>query len=249
MSPEDPAGVRRRRSPGAHRCGGRRGKYLLVELDVGDTLAVHLRMTGRLHWRPPGAEGEERFLRARFTSTTAARSPSATCAASGGPGSSRGPGVRAGGLLAARVGIEPLSPRFTAPGARGPARGAAGADQGGAAEPGAGGRSREHVRGRGALPGPDPPGAAGGLARRRRDPPPAPRHPRSPGARPWRRAARPSTATATRSGSGARCRTCCASTCTWRPLPALRRHHPSRRASPSAAPTGAPTASRSPRPW
>ena len=55
------------RSPGrAIAAVGRRGKYLLIELDDGDTLAVHLRMTGRLHWRPPGEEGEERFLRARF---------------------------------------------------------------------------------------------------------------------------------------------------------------------------------------
>ncbi len=43
----------------------RRGKYLLVVLDSGDTLALHLRMTGRLHWRGgPAAPGDERFLRA-----------------------------------------------------------------------------------------------------------------------------------------------------------------------------------------
>lgn len=43
----------------------RRGKYLLIRLDDGDTLAVHLRMTGRLHWRDGEVpEGEERFLRA-----------------------------------------------------------------------------------------------------------------------------------------------------------------------------------------
>ena len=46
----------------------RRGKYLLLRLDEGDTLALHLRMTGRLHWRPgTPADGEERFLRALFT--------------------------------------------------------------------------------------------------------------------------------------------------------------------------------------
>lgn len=44
---------------------GRRGKYLLVGLDSGAVLAVHLRMTGRVHWRPrhPGP-GEEPYLRA-----------------------------------------------------------------------------------------------------------------------------------------------------------------------------------------
>lgn len=46
---------------------GRRGKYLLVELDSGAVLALHLRMTGRLHWRAgKPADGEERFLRALF---------------------------------------------------------------------------------------------------------------------------------------------------------------------------------------
>jgi len=43
----------------------RRGKYLLCALDSGATLALHLRMTGRLHWRAgEPAPGEERFLRA-----------------------------------------------------------------------------------------------------------------------------------------------------------------------------------------
>jgi len=47
---------------------GRRGKYLLVWLDGGDALCLHLRMTGRLHWRPgPPPDGGERFLRALFT--------------------------------------------------------------------------------------------------------------------------------------------------------------------------------------
>lgn len=45
---------------------GRRGKYLLFALDSGDTFAVHLRMTGRLHWESaPGPP--ERFARAVFT--------------------------------------------------------------------------------------------------------------------------------------------------------------------------------------
>ena len=47
---------------------GRRGKYLMATLDGDDILCLHLRMTGRLHWRGgPLAEGEERFLRALFT--------------------------------------------------------------------------------------------------------------------------------------------------------------------------------------
>jgi len=44
---------------------GRRGKYLLARLDGDDVLCLHLRMSGRLHWRPgPPPDGEERFLRA-----------------------------------------------------------------------------------------------------------------------------------------------------------------------------------------
>ncbi len=56
---------------------GRRGKYLLMRLDRGDTLVMHLRMTGNLLLIDDGnarsgdrrlyrAEGEERHLRARF---------------------------------------------------------------------------------------------------------------------------------------------------------------------------------------
>ncbi|WP_322818858.1 bifunctional DNA-formamidopyrimidine glycosylase/DNA-(apurinic or apyrimidinic site) lyase [Tepidiforma sp.] len=37
---------------------GRRGKYLLFELDDGRWLVVHLRMTGRLVWRPRAAPPE-----------------------------------------------------------------------------------------------------------------------------------------------------------------------------------------------
>lgn len=44
----------------------RRGKYLLVGLDVDETLVLHLRMTGRIHWRPAGEPVDERFLRALF---------------------------------------------------------------------------------------------------------------------------------------------------------------------------------------
>lgn len=45
---------------------GRRGKYLLLHLDSGDALAVHLRMTGRLHWIAGDPDPAERFARAVF---------------------------------------------------------------------------------------------------------------------------------------------------------------------------------------
>jgi formamidopyrimidine-DNA glycosylase len=44
-------GIAGRRIAGA----GRRGKYLVLELEGGGALVVHLRMTGRLRWREPGA--------------------------------------------------------------------------------------------------------------------------------------------------------------------------------------------------
>lgn len=44
----------------------RRGKYLMWEFPDGGALALHLRMTGRLHWRPGPPEETPRFLRASF---------------------------------------------------------------------------------------------------------------------------------------------------------------------------------------
>ena len=51
---------------------GRRGKYLVVALDDGSSLVMHLRMTGNLLLRPHGAgafgdDPETRYLRARLT--------------------------------------------------------------------------------------------------------------------------------------------------------------------------------------
>lgn len=46
---------------------GRRGKYLLWQFDDGEVFALHLRMTGRLHWRAGPPPEEVRFLRATFT--------------------------------------------------------------------------------------------------------------------------------------------------------------------------------------
>jgi len=93
---------------------GRRGKYLLCELDSGAVLALHLRMTGRLHWRPgPPAPGEERFSRAlvRFddgatvTFGDARRFGRAGVIPAGTDPSTYGAG---------RLGIEPLGREFTA---------------------------------------------------------------------------------------------------------------------------------------
>ena len=114
VSPEDPeafsAQVEGRRIESV----GRRGKYLLVELDSGDTLAMHLRMTGHLHWRP-GAIGDdgERFLRARLDLDDGSTLTFADMRRFGRAWIVPATLEDRDGYWAARVGIEPLSPRFT----------------------------------------------------------------------------------------------------------------------------------------
>lgn len=115
VSPEDPlafsAQVEGRRIESV----GRRGKYLLVELDSGDTLAMHLRMTGRLHWRPdaPADDDGERFLRARFDLDDGSSVTFGDMRRFGRAWIVPATLEDREGYWSARVGIEPLSPRFT----------------------------------------------------------------------------------------------------------------------------------------
>jgi formamidopyrimidine-DNA glycosylase len=114
-SPEPPEmvveGVTGRRVEGI----GRRGKYLLVGLDSGQTLAIHLRMTGRLHWRPgPPAEGEERFLRALVELDDGSTVTFGDMRRFGRFWLVDGTAAEREAYWSARVGVEPLSPRFTA---------------------------------------------------------------------------------------------------------------------------------------
>jgi formamidopyrimidine-DNA glycosylase len=93
---------------------GRRAKYLLLGLSSGDTLAVHLRMTGRLHWRSGPAPGDERFLRARFDLDDGSTMTFGDMRRFGRawviPGGDADPEAYWRG----RAGVEPLTPRFTA---------------------------------------------------------------------------------------------------------------------------------------
>ncbi len=106
---------------------GRRGKYLLLRLDGGRTLLMHLRMTGNLVLVDGGAaldpsegrrlyEGErstsERHLRARFVLDDGREVWFTDPRRFGEALLLDGPGVDA--HLAARLGIEPLSAEFTA---------------------------------------------------------------------------------------------------------------------------------------
>jgi formamidopyrimidine-DNA glycosylase len=115
VGPEDPEAFAGQVAGQRVRSVERRGKYLLVQLESGDTLAIHLRMTGRLHWRPgaPAPHEEERFLRARFDMDDGSTITFGDMRRFG-----RAWIVPAGladrdTYWTARVGIEPLSPRFT----------------------------------------------------------------------------------------------------------------------------------------
>lgn len=89
----------------------RRGKFLLVGLDDGDDLVVHLRMTGRLHWSPGPPEGDGRFRRAvigfgdggHLEMSDQRRFGTMALLPAGTPDPWHG-----------RVGVEPLGPAFTA---------------------------------------------------------------------------------------------------------------------------------------
>ena len=117
VSPEDPAAFSAQVEGRRVESVGRRGKYLLVELDSGDTLAMHLRMTGHLHWRPgapggPGGDGE-RFLRARFDLDDGSTVTFGDMRRFGRAWIVPAALEDRDGYWAARVGIEPLSPGFT----------------------------------------------------------------------------------------------------------------------------------------
>jgi len=91
----------------------RRGKYLRLELEGGDTLAVHLRMTGRLHWSDDGAGPLEPYQRARIELDDGSRLEMSDMRRFGRIWLV--PGDRAAAAYwDARTGVEPLEPGFTA---------------------------------------------------------------------------------------------------------------------------------------
>ncbi|MGD9694818.1 MAG: bifunctional DNA-formamidopyrimidine glycosylase/DNA-(apurinic or apyrimidinic site) lyase [Thermoleophilia bacterium] len=93
---------------------GRRGKYLLVSLDSGETLAIHLRMTGRLHWQRGPELAPERFLRARLTLDDGSSLTFGDMRRFGRWWMVPAADGDAEDYWRARVGVEPLTPRFTA---------------------------------------------------------------------------------------------------------------------------------------
>ena len=92
----------------------RRGKYLLIGLDSGDTLAVHLRMTGRLHWRAGPPHDDERFLRARFHLDDDSTLTFGDMRRFGRAWIVSGSPAERDAYWSGRIGVEPLSAAFTA---------------------------------------------------------------------------------------------------------------------------------------
>lgn len=66
VSPDSPARFRQAVEGAVVTDVGRRGKYLRLALDTGDTLAMHLRMTGRIHLSPSARTKADPYRRARF---------------------------------------------------------------------------------------------------------------------------------------------------------------------------------------
>ena len=113
-SPEDPRWFAERVEGRRIEAVGRRGKYLLVELDAPFTLAMHLRMTGRLHWQAGPPDESERFLRARFHLDDGSTLTFGDMRRFGRAWIVEGDAREREAYWRARVGVEPLSPRFTA---------------------------------------------------------------------------------------------------------------------------------------
>lgn len=115
VEPDSPAGFAAAVTGRRISAVDRRGKYLLLDLDEADTLAVHLRMTGRLHWRAPGEEAEpERFLRALFHLDDGSTLTFGDMRRFGRAWIVPGTAAEREAYWTARVGVEPLTPRFTA---------------------------------------------------------------------------------------------------------------------------------------
>ncbi|MDX6556789.1 MAG: formamidopyrimidine-DNA glycosylase [Miltoncostaeaceae bacterium] len=113
VSPETPEGFLEQVVGRRIEAVDRRAKYLLLPLDSGDTLTIHLRMTGRLHWRAGEPPEVERHLRARFDLDDGSTLTYGDLRRFGRawivPGDLEDPEA----YWAERAGIEPLTPQFT----------------------------------------------------------------------------------------------------------------------------------------
>ena len=151
--PEPPDAVEAQLQGAIVRRVGRSGKYLVWELSDERYLLVHLRMTGALLFDP---DAEPIHTRVRFELDAAATGSIYVDPRRFGTGHLLHGAAQRDAYLAARLGVEPFTPEFTAAHLRELARGPQRADQVVRARPAADRRRREHLRRRGAVPGPDP---------------------------------------------------------------------------------------------
>jgi formamidopyrimidine-DNA glycosylase len=114
VSPESPNRFRRAVEGRAIAHVGRRGKYLQIGLDSGDTLALHLRMTGRLHHAPGGRAPADRHRRARFELDDGATVDFSDTRRFGRAWIVPADHPDPAGYWNARLGVEPLGRAFTA---------------------------------------------------------------------------------------------------------------------------------------
>ena len=134
---------------------GRRGKYLIWELEDDVHLMLHLRMTGTLLLDPPEPP---RHARVRFALDDG-RELIFDDPRRFGTGELALGGAARDAFFAARLGVEPFSPDFTSAHLYALTRVEPRADQGVPARPAQGRRRGEHLRRRGAVPRADPPAA------------------------------------------------------------------------------------------
>jgi formamidopyrimidine-DNA glycosylase len=114
VAPNSPNRVRRAVEGRRIEQAKRRGKYLLVVLDSGDTLAMHLRMTGRLHHSPTGQAPADRHRRARFELDDGATLDFSDTRRFGRIWIVPADHPDTEGYWNARLGVEPLERQFTA---------------------------------------------------------------------------------------------------------------------------------------
>lgn len=114
VSPNSPNRIRRTVEGRRIEQARRRGKYLLLGLDSGDTLAMHLRMTGRLHHSPNGQAPADAHRRARFELDDGGTLDFSDTRRFGRVWIVPADHPDPEGYWNARIGVEPLERRFTA---------------------------------------------------------------------------------------------------------------------------------------
>lgn len=114
VEPDEPESVRAALAGAGIVDVGRRGKYLLLHLDTGSTAIIHLRMTGQLHWSEAAPTGPEEHRRALITFEGGATLLFCDLRRFGRLRLEHTVRTRSREFWAGRLGVEPLSPAFTA---------------------------------------------------------------------------------------------------------------------------------------